>query len=181
MRKWIALILAALQVGFAGFLIANGGRADRARERRMDEIVENGAEFLFNPDYFEYTEDAYADAPLTFTLYEENLDHTYGYYPLTAAENGAAIFGASTEAPPAEPYYALWSGKQYCRIDKATLHGLFGADLGDSDSHYYHRSWFNPEKNRFLVNDRWVSVYFVGCVYQGDVVFTGLVVDGVRY
>ncbi len=180
MRKWIALVLAALQIGFAFFLIANGGREDRAREARIDEIVANGTEFLFELNNFQYTVEPYAYEPIYFSLYDARWDYNYGYYPLTATDAGVAAFGKSVETPPPEPYYAP-DGHTYCRIDKKILHNLFAADLGDSDSHYYSRSWFTPEKNRFLVNDRWVSVYAIGYVYQGDIAFVGISVDGARY
>ncbi|MBQ9506076.1 MAG: hypothetical protein IJR51_02870 [Clostridia bacterium] len=181
MRKWLAIVLAALQFGFGCFLIANGGKADRAREKRIDEILANGAEFLFDLESFSYNADDLYEEPVRFELYSENWDNEHAFYPLTANENGVAVFGRSTEVSPEEPYFAVWGGDTYYRIDKKVLKTLFGADASDIGHHIYYRSWLQHDKNRFEVNGTWVSVYAVGTVYQGDVVYTGLVVGGERY
>lgn len=181
MRKWIAVVLAVLQLGFGGFLIANGGRADRAREARIDEILANGTEFLFVPQYFEYTEELYADAPITLDLYSDYWDFENSYYPLTANEQGVAIFGNSVATPPAEPYFAPYTGETYFRMDEKALHELFKNDLGGSDRHSYFRNWLQQDKNRFEVNGHWTPVYFAGTVYQGSVVYTAVVVNGERH
>jgi hypothetical protein len=180
MRKAIAAVLALLQLGFGIFLIARGGKADRAREERIDEILANGTEFLFNLESFSYNADDLYEEPITFNIYSENWDYEYAFYPLTANENGVAVFGQSTDVSPEEPYFAVWGGDTYYRIDRKVLNTLFGADAPDGP-HYYSRNWLQPKKNRFKVNGSWVSVYAVGTVYQGDVVYTGLVVDGERY
>ena len=160
MRKLIAIVLAVLQLGFGGFLIANGGKADRARERRIDEIVENGSRFLFRLNLFSYTENRFAATP-----------------------GGVAVFGASCETPPAEPYIAPYTGETYYRVDAQKLHALLGPDLGDNDWHVYRRiiNLFDLKSIRFKVNGHSAEVYAVGFVYEGDVVYTGLVADGVWY
>ena len=180
MRKVIAAVLALLQLGFGVFLIARGGEADRAREQRIDEILTNGTEFLFDLDSFSYNEDDFCEEPISFNLYSDEWDYTYAFYPLTANEKGVAVFGQSTDVSPEEPYFAVWGGDTYYRIDKMVIKKLFGADAPDGH-HYYSRHWLQPKKNRFEVNGEWVSVYAVGTVYQGDVVYTGVVVDGERY
>ena len=181
MRKVIAAALALLQLSFGVFLIANGGKADRAREKRIDEILANGAEFLFDLESFSYNADDFYVESVTFELYSENWDCEHAFYPLTANENGIAVFGQSTNVSPEEPYFAVWGGDTYYRIDKKVLKTLFGADASDDGHHNYYRSWLQHDKNRFNVNGTWVSVYAVGTVYQGDVVYTGLVVGGERY
>ncbi len=204
MRKWIALVLAVLQLGFGGFLIANGRREDqnyeadleeemraaearheeekRARAARADEIIANGTEFVFYLDSFEYDAYSYTVEPLYVSLtgsYSPVLEHRY--FPLAVDENGMAAFGPGVDALPEEPYYAL-NGDSYCRIDEEVLRALFGADLGKNDEfHSYYRFPFASDKILFEVSGEWVSVYAVGYVYQGDVAFTGLIVDGVRY
>ena len=181
MRKVFAAVLALLQLGFGVFLIANGGKADRARDERIDEILANGTEFLFNLESFSYNADDLYEEPVRFELYSENWDCEHAFYPLTANENGVAVFGRSTEVSPEEPYFAVWGGETYYRVDKKTLKSLFGADASDDGYHNYYRSLLQRDKNRFNVNGTWVSVYAVGTVYQGDVVYTGVVVGGERY
>ena len=180
MRKAIAVVSVFLQLAFGVFLIAEGGKADRAREARIDEILQNGTEFLFDLSSIEYnSEDRYAET-VAFNLYADEMDYAYDFYPLAANDFGAAVFGPSTETPPAEPYFSMWNGETYYRIDAETLKTLFGADAEDGYC-YYTRNWLQPKKNRFFINGEWVSVYAVGTVYQGDLVYTGLVVAGVRY
>ena len=188
MRKWIALVLAVLQIGFGGFLIANASREERIRaeqaekekledEKRINEIVANGTEFLFEIESFYYNPSSDDPESFRITLYSERFAFARDYYPLSAADNGAAVFGENVREIPSEPYLARLSGKTYYRIEKSPVFDLFNADVGDSDYHYYYRS----EENLFDINGKWVSVYAVGTVYQGSLVYTGLVVDGVRY
>ncbi len=181
MRKVFAVVLAVLQLAFGGFLIANGGKADRAKEERIDEILAKGTEFLFSLDNFEYSEDIYAVSPLYFGLHYPNLDYAYDYYPLTANENGVALYGESTPTPPAEPYLKPFTGVFYFRLDQKSLHELFKNDLEGSDTKYYSRFWLTPDKNKFNVNGHWGPVYAIGTVYGGDLVFTGIMVNGERY
>ncbi len=181
MRKIFATVLALLQLTFGVFLIANGGMGDRAENDEIARIRQNGTEFLFSLSSFEYNEDArHGDPPITFSLYSEKWDYNYDYYPLTPNQSGVALYGASVPEPPAEPYYAPFKGKTYCAIDKNVLHELFGADAKNG-SHYYNRPLLTPEKNIFNVNNKWVHVFAVGTVYEGNIVFTGIKVDGVLY
>ena len=180
MRKAIVCITVLLQIAFGVFLIANGGKTERAIQAEIDRILANGTEFLFSLQSFEYNaEDPHAE-PITFSLYSAYWDDVYPYYPLTANEQGVAIFGQSVETPPPEPYLAPWVGSSYCAIDKKVLNDLFGADAPDG-WHYYSRHWLWPKENRFEINGKRVPVYAVGTVNEGNVVYTGIVVDGVRY
>ena len=179
MRKTVALVLALAQIAFGGFLIANGGKAEKSKKEKINEILENGTEYLFDLNSFSYNrEERYAD-PVSFEIRLSASDVSFQYFPVTGETNGVAVFGDSVETPDTDLYYAPVYGETYCVISEETLQTVFAGQ--EAEEHHYNRNWLQPKKNRFNLGGRWVSVYAVGRLWRGDIVFTGLVVDGVRY
>ena len=179
MRKTVALVLALAQIAFGGFLIANGGRAEKSKKEKIEAILENGTEFLFDVNSFSYDREAEFADPLSFDLRLGTADVSYYHFPVTGEANGVAVFGDSVETPDTDLYYTPVYGETFCVISEETLQTLFAGQ--EEDCHRYNRNWLQPKKNRFNVNGKWVSVYAVGRLWRGDIVFTGIVVDGVRY
>ena len=100
-------------------------------------------------------------------------------YPVTADENGVAVLGKRVQTPQTDVYYNPYNGEKYCAISKKTLETVFAVQ--DIDYDYYYRDNRYPRKSLFQFGTEWKSVYLIGTIWQGDIVVTGLMVDGVRY
>ena len=173
-RKLTAVLLALAQLAFGIFLTASGGKAEKERIKDVNEIIENGEEFLF--DVYSFTYDPEEAQPVSFSLYDFNWDYNYRYYPLTADESGVAHFGESTVTPPQEgPYLNIYS-EFYYRLNAAKMRELFGREWN-----YFGRGLFSQNKNRFNVLGKWQPVYAVGRVYNGEIVFIGMKIGDTRY
>ena len=183
MRKAIALVLALAQLVFGGFLIANGGRIEKSLREQINAVLENGEEFLFALTDFAYDRNEEYGSPLWFRLAcpDDYYDAAYGYnwvYPVTADENGVAVFGGRVQDPATDIYYAPYNG-EHIEIGKKTFNTVFAGQKDDYAYYAYDDRY--PGRSLFKIGDEWKSVYLIGTVWKGDLVVTGLMVDGVRY
>ena len=185
MRKIITLLLVAAQLSFAVFLVLRGGQADMSRAKRIREIEENGRDYLFALGAFSY--DNYDDPVFDVTLKDVNgdffvydsyyfEDDAPRYAEITTADNGVSFPGVpQTEKPESGEYIIADTLKFYYDPDYSSLDGLFR----NEDKNYFTSIW--SFSGKFAIGGKNRNVFATAKVYEGEVVITGLKIDGVFY
>ena len=170
--KITAVLLAAIQLAFGCWLMSRGQRADRAREKEIETIVLNGTEYLLQLEYFQVPS---GEEEFVFGLRQEN-EAGGRYAPFVQQGKGIVRYLGETvrERPADDAYFDLTEGKQYYRLDAAALREVLGGEAT-----WYSRALFTQDK--FDINGKTCSVYVVVKAQNGSIVFTGMVIDGVRY
>ena len=174
-RKLCAVLLALAQIAFGAVLISRGSAMDKKEEERIQAVIDNGQQILFRLSSFYYYEDN--EQPLDFNLDRaDNSDWGYRYQRIVTDDNGRSVIGASCETPPDGPYLDTEQLYVY-RLDAKSVRAAFVGQ--DPEDHWYFPALFG--KGKYVIGGKSVYVYAVGYVYEGSLVFTGVMIDGVTY
>ena len=176
MKKTIALILALAQLAFGIVLISRGSLLDQKEENHISQIIAYGEPCCFEvSSFFYYAEN---DVPLAFNL-ENSVIGDGRYVEVTIYENGRAHLGpGSYDAPPEDTLYVDTQKDYYYRLDAASVRSAFPADAED---HWYTPYWIGASKGKYRIGDETHRVLAVASVYEGELVFTNLMVGDTWY
>ena len=177
MRKIIAVVLALAQLAFGAVLISRGSALDRKAETHINEIRFNGQPVLFELTSFFYYADS--EQPLDFNI--DYTDDAYGpgrYQAIVTDEYGHSKIGPSYDEPPEGPYLDTELEFIY-HIDPDSVREAFSG--ADPDDHWYLPMLLGAGKGKFVIAGESHRVYAVAYVYQGELVYTGIMIGNEIY
>lgn len=168
-RKIIALVLAAAQLVFGIVLISRGKMLDREEENHISEIIYRGGIYYFEVSSFFYY--AEGDQPIAFNL-ETEAAGDGRYVEISTDENGNSHLGPGTyNKPPADRPYLDTEKDDYYRMVAASVRSAFADSAEDN---WYIPYLIGASKGRFSIGGRARHVLAVASVYEGELVFTNL-------
>ncbi len=180
MRKILAVALALAQLVFGAVLISRGTAMDRKAETHVNEIRFNGQPILFELSSFFYFDGS--EPPLEFNL-ERTADayESYGsgrYEAIVTDEYGHSRLGPSYDKPPEGPYLD-WNLELLYSFDADSVREAFAGE--DPDNHWFIPSMIGANKGKFVIGGESHRVYAVAYVYQGELVYTGIMIGNELY
>ena len=169
-RKIIAVVLAVAQLAFGIVLISRGKMLDQEEENHISEIIYCGNLYYFEVSTFFYYGEG--DQPIAFNLETEAVGDGR-YVEITTDENGNSVLGPGTyDTPPADRPYLDMEKDFYYRMDADNVRSVFG---DKTENEFYMPYMIGTSKGKYSIGGKARRVQAAAFVYEGELVFTYLV------